>query len=578
LWIIVPTYIETIPNRQSPPAILLREGWRENGRVRKRTLANLSAWPAQQVEALRRVLRGEVLVPAETLFTVRRTRAHGHIEAVLTAIRRLGVDRLLSAKRCRQRDLVLAMLVERLVAPGSKLASVRQWQTTTLVDELAVGDADVDELYAALDWLLARKDRIEAQLAQRHLGDGGQVLYDVSSSYYEGAHCPLAQFGHSRDGKRDRRIIVYGVLTDPAGRPVAVDVYPGATGDPTTVPDQIDRLRRRFGISRAVVVGDRGMLTATQIEGIQRHPGLAWLSALRSPEIRALVESGSLQMSLFDEQHLVELDSPDYPGERLVACFNPLLAAERHRKREELLDATEAQLQRVALEVARRTKTPLSPEAIGAKVGRVLHRFKVGKHFQWSLQNGQLRVDRCHASIDREAALDGIYVLRTSVPATELSAPDVVRSYKGLARVEQAFRCLKMTDLRIRPIFHRTEAHVRGHIFICLLAYYVEWHLRKVWAPLLFEDEGLDEDRQRRDPVAPAEPSASVKAKKARRTTALGWPVHSFHTLLDDLATRGRNLCAPQAHALQNATFEMVTQPSPLQAEALRLVQLLLPG
>lgn len=516
-------------------------------------------------------------MPAKTLFSVHSTRAHGHVEAVLGAVRRLGVDRLLSVKSCRERDLVVAMIVQRLLAPGSKLADVRRWRNSTLAEELSVGDADVDELYEALDWLLTRKDSIERQLAKRHLSDGALVLYDVSSSYYEGSTCPLAQLGHDRDEKRNRPIIVYGVLTDREGRPVAVDVYPGATGDPTTVPDQVDKLKHRFGLSQVVLIGDRGLLTSAQIKALREHPGLGWLSALRSAEIRKLVASESLQMSLFDQHNLAEIQSPDHPGERLIACFNPLLAEERRRKRDDLLAATETQLEKVVSEVARRTKTPFSPEEIGAKVGRVLHRFKVGKHFEWRIEEGQLRFSRRSESIAKEAALDGIYVIRTSANSETLSAEDAVRSYKRLAQVEQAFRCLKTLDLKIRPIFHHTEDHVRAHIFLCFLAYYLEWHLRKVWAPLLFEDEELAEDRNHRDPVAPARPSDSVKAKKASRITPQGWPIHSFQTLLEDLATRGRNTCGPQAEALSGATFQQVTDPSPLQAKALELLTML-PG
>lgn len=570
--IIVPTYIETVPNRNSPPAILLRKGWREGGRVRKQTLANLSDWPAHRIEALRRLLRGETLVPPETLFTIQASRPHGHVEAILAMVHKLGLDRLLSPRPSRQRALVLAMIVERLLGPSSKLANVRQWHCTTLAEELGVGDAEVEELYEALDWLLCRQEPIEKSLARRHLAEGSLVLYDVSSSYYEGATCPLAQFGHNRDGKKDRMIIVYGVLTDAEGRPVAVETYPGATGDPTTVPDQVEKLRQRFGLSQVVLVGDRGLLTKTQIDQLRQHPGLGWITALRSPAIRQLVEAGTLQLSLFDQQNLAEIRSPDYPGERLVACFNPLLAEERRRKREALLQATEEQLARVARDIDRRTQKPYTSVEIGAKVGRILHRFKVGKHFEWEVLDGRLRFARRQQLIAREAALDGIYVIRTSEP--HLSSADLVRSYKRLAHVEQAFRCLKGVDLRIRPIFHRTADHVRAHIFLCLLAYYVEWHLRKVWARFLFDDEELDEDRRQRDPVAPARPSAAAETKKRLRTTPEGWPIHSFRTLLKDLSTRCRNTFAPQSEALEGATFQQLTEPTPFQAQALKLIEL----
>ena len=571
---IVPTYIETVPNRTSSPTILLRRGWREGGRVRKQTLANLSHWPPHQVEALRRVLHGDHLVSPESLFAIQASRPHGHVEAVLGTARKLGLDRLLSARPSRQRDLILALIVERVLAPCSKLATVRRWHSTTLAEELSVQDAEVEEVYEALDWLRSQQPRIEKRLAKRHLVAGGRVLYDVSSSYYEGSTCSLAQFGYNRDGKKGRTIIVYGVLTDDEGRPVAMDVYPGSTGDPATVPDQVKKLRQRFDLSDVVLVGDRGMLTETQIDHLRRHPGLGWISALRSPAIRQLVESGSLQLSLFDEQNLAEIHSPDYPGERLIACFNPLLAEERQRKREALLTATQKELERVARDVARRTKTPYTSEQIGAKVGRVLHLFKMGKHFRWSIEEGQLRFSRLQESIEQEAALDGIYVIRTSEPAERISAEDAVRGYKGLARVERAFRCLKGIDLRVRPIFHRVEERVRAHLFLCLLAYYVEWHLREAWAPLLFEDEQLNEDRQRRDAVAPAQPSASVRAKKVRRRTPDGLPVHSFDTLLEDLATRCRNTCTAKTEGLEEATFQQLTAPTPLQARALSLLGL----
>jgi hypothetical protein len=509
-------YIERVPNRNSRPALLLREAWREGKTVRKRTVANLTDWPAAKVEALRRVLRGEGLAAPAPLFTVERALPHGHVEALLGTIRRLGLDTLLAAKRCRERDLVLALLVERLLHPCSKLATTRLWATTTLAEELAVGDATADEVYAAMDWLEARQTRIEQKLAHRHLGDGARVFYDGSSSFYEGHTCPLAQFGHDRDGKHGLPVIVYGVLTDAAGRPVAIEVYPGNTGDPTTVPEQVEKLRGRFGLSRVVLVGDRGMLTETQLDTLRQFPGVGWISALRGPAIRALVEQGSLQLSLFDTTHLAELPAPEYPGERLVACFNPLLADERRRKREALLAATEHAFQAIARDVARRRKTPLTAAEIGVKVGRVRNRFKVGKHFAFTIADGVFRWVRQEDAIRREAALDGLYVIRTSEPAAQLSAADTVRTYKTLAQVERVFRCLKGIDLRVRPIYHRIAPRVRAHFFLCLLAYYVEWHLRETLRPLLFEDEQLPQDRLTRDPVAPA----SAPRPTASRSTA----------------------------------------------------------
>jgi hypothetical protein len=566
-------YIERVPNRNSRPALLLREAWREGKTVRKRTVANLTDWPAAKVEALRRVLRGEGLAAPAPLFTVERALPHGHVEALLGTIRRLGLDTLLAAKRCRERDLVLALLVERLLHPCSKLATTRLWATTTLAEELAVGDATADEVYAAMDWLEARQTRIEQKLAHRHLGDGARVFYDGSSSFYEGHTCPLAQFGHDRDGKHGLPVIVYGVLTDAAGRPVAIEVYPGNTGDPTTVPEQVEKLRGRFGLSRVVLVGDRGMLTETQLDTLRQFPGVGGISALRGPAIRALVEQGSLQLSLFDTTHLAELPAPEYPGERLVACFNPLLADERRRKREALLAATEHAFQAIARDVARRRKTPLTAAEIGVKVGRVRNRFKVGKHFAFTIADGVFRWVRQEDAIRREAALDGLYVIRTSEPAAQLSAADTVRTYKTLAQVERVFRCLKGIDLRGRPIYHRIAPRGRAHFFLCLLAYYVEWHLRETLRPLLFEDEQLPQDRLTRDPVAPAQPSAAVKRKKAQRTTADGLPVHSFDTLLAALGTRCRTTCRMTADPAA-PRIQQLTEPTPFHSRVRELLQL----
>ena len=564
-------YIETVPNRNSPPAILLRETTREGKRMRKRTLANLSHWPAPKIEALRSVLRDEPLVPAREAFAISRSLPHGHVEAVLETIHRLGLDSLIASKRSRQRDLVVAMIAERLVHPCSKLATTRLWHTTTLAEELSVGDADVDELYEALDWLLERQEWIEAKLARRHLAEGGQVLYDLTSTSYEGRTCPLVRFGHNRDGN-DLPIIVYGVLTDTAGRPVAVEVYPGNTGDPATVGDQVEKLRGRFGLERVTLVGDRGMLTRTRIADLKAHPQLGWISALRSHEIRKLVESGPLQLSLFDEQNLAEISAPEeFPGERLVACYNPELAVERRRKRGELLEATERDLGRIAAEAARRKRKPLGKDEIGLKVGRVLGRRKMAKHFCLEIGEGSFSWRRNGESIAREEALDGIYVIRTSEPQERLSAPDAVRGYKNLSQVERAFRTLKGIDLRVRPIRHRTEEHVRAHVLLCLLAYYVEWHMRRALAPLLFDDEELAAERLRRDPVAPAQASASAKRKKTTRQTAQGFPAHSFETLIAELATRCRNECRMKSDA-ESPTFTEVTHPTPLQSRAMELL------
>lgn len=552
---------------------LLRRTFRVGSQVQHETLGNISHLPPDLIDLIRRSLAGEKFLPASQAFLVERNLPHGHVQAVLGAMHRLGLDTLLASKPSRQRDLALAMIAERLLHPCSKLATTRLWHTTTLAEQLHVAEATEDDLYQAMDWLLARQAHLEKKLAARHLRNGSLVLYDVSSSYYEGHTCPLARLGHNRDGKKGLPIIVYGLLTDSEGRPVAVDVYPGNTGDPTTVPDQVEKLRQRFGLSRVVLVGDRGMLTEAQIGKLKQHPGLGWISALRGPAIGELVESGSLQLSLFDEMNLAEIRSPAYPGERLVACFNPLLADERRRKRGELIEATEKDLGKIAAQVKRRTRTPLGEAAIALKAGKVLNRYKVAKHFSLTIADGVFGWTRREESIRRESQLDGLYVVRTSESQRRCSAPDAVRRYKSLALVERAFRSLKGMDLRIRPIHHHTEDHVRAHILLCMLAFYVEWHMRRDLAPLLFQDEELSQDRTRRDPVAPAQCSASAQAKKMDRVNADGFPVHSFQTLLLDLATRCRNTCRIPAES-SGATFQQLTEPTPLQSRAFQLLGL----
>ncbi len=566
-------YIETVPNRNSPPAILLREGWREGKKTHKRTLANLSSWPKHKIETLRRLLRDEVLVSPDDLFETERTLPHGHVEAVLGTIRKLGLDVMLSAKRCRQRDLVVAMIAERLLHACSKLATTRMWHTTTLAEELSVGDANEDDLYDAMDWLLARQEQIEKKLAARHLSDGALVLYDVTSSYYEGRKCPLAQFGYDRDGRRGLPIIVYGVMTDIDGRPVAVSVYAGNTGDPKTVVDQTEKLRRRFGLSRIVLVGDRGMLTQTQIDKLKMQAGLGWVTALRSVSLRKLLGQGVLQRSLFDETNIAEITSPDFPGERLIACFNPLLAEERSRKRRDLLAATEEGLRKLARQVARRTKTPMAGAEIGLRAGRILGRYKVGKHFKLTIGDGVFRWERRQDTIERESQLDGIYIIRTSETKKQLTADDTVRSYKSLSHVERMFRTLKGMDLLVRPIRHRTEERVPAHIFLCMLAYYVEWHMRRALAPILFEDHELPEMSKRRDPVLTAKPSDSAKAKKRSLRTEDGLVVHSFETLIAELASRGRSTYRLKSDPT-GPTFQQVPPPTALQARAYELLGL----
>lgn len=565
-------YIDTVPNRNSPPAILLRQSRREGGKMVKTTIANLSKCPPEAIEVLRLALRGVQLVPKDEVFSIERSTPHGHVQAVLGMIRRLGVDTLLASRPCRERDVVVAMIAQRLLDPASKLATTRLWHTTTLAQQLGVEDADANELYDALDWLLQRQARIEKKLAKRHLQEGAVVLFDVSSSSYHGRTCPLATYGYNRDGEK-LPSIVYGLLADGQGRPVAVDVYAGNTGDPATVPDQIDKLRKRFGLERAVLVGDRGMLTQTQIDALRDYPGLGWISALRFTAIRDLAEQGALQLSLFDQQNLAEITSEDYPSERLVVCYNPLLAEDRKRTRGQLLAATEARLEKIAAEVARRTKTPLLADEIGLKVGKVINRHKVGKHFILTIEDNLLRFERDQQSIEHEARLDGIYIIRTSEKKAALSAEDTVRTYKSLGQVEQAFRCIKSVDLRVRPIRHRNEAHVRAHIFLCMLAYYVEWHMRKALSPVLFQDDELDAARWTRDPVAKAEPSQSVRDKRRTKETRDGWPVHSLQTLLRDLATRCKNTCRTGAgkHSIR---FEQLTEATPFQQHVFGLLGL----
>jgi transposase len=562
-------YVAKVPNRNSPPTYLLRESYRENGSVKNRTLANISHLPIEQIELLSRVLKGEQLLPVDDSLRITRSLPHGHVRAVLDMSAHLKLPSLIASQHCRERDLVLAMIVQRVLYPGSKLATTRLWKNNTLGQELDVVDAEVDELYEALDWLLGRQKRIENKLAKRHLSNGDLVHYDISSSSYTGATCVLARFGKNRDGRNDLPCIVYGVITDDEGRPISVDVYPGNTGDPSTVPDQIEKLKTRFHLKRVVAVGDRGMLTQTQIDTLRKRRGVGWLSALRSDGIRKLIDKGRLERMLFDERNLAEISSPDFPRERLVACYNPILAERRRRKRDALLAATEAKLERIAREVGRRTKKPLKKDEIGVKVGRVLYKYKVGKHFRLTIEDNLLQWERKQQAIQKETELDGIYVIRTSESAEKLSAEDAVRGYKRLADVEQAFRSLKSLELLVRPIHHRLANRVRAHIFVCLLAYYVQWHLKRAWSALSFADEHLQEHRAERDPVAPAKPTADVQAKKIERQTDDGNELQSFRTLINELGTQCRNTCElGEGNAAIHIT--KVTDPTPFQTEAFR--------
>jgi hypothetical protein len=563
-------HIHVVPNRGSPPTVLLRESYREGARVRKRTLANLSSLSLAQVEAIRAVLRGEELRPVAQTFEIACSRAHGHVHAVVAAMQRLGLASLIAAKPGRERDLVLAMVAARIVAPSPKLATTRWWHTTTLAEDFAVADASEDELYTAMDWLLPRQERIQKKLAARHLRGGGLVLYDLSSSYFEGSTCPLAKRGYSRDGKPGMLQVNYGLLTDARGCPVAVSVHEGNTADSQTFLPEVQRLRQSFGIERMVMVGDRGMIAQQAIDDMRAVDGIGWITALKSGSIRVLIEQGQLQLGLFDERNLLELSSPDYPGERLVACRNPQLAKLRAHKREDLLCATEKNLEKVK---ARVDAAKLAGQAaIGVRVGKVVNQYKVAKHFELTIGDAAFSFQRQHHSIAAEAALDGVYIIRTSVPAAQMDAADCVRNYKALANVERAFRSLKTIDLKVRPIHHRLADRVRAHIFLCLLAYYVEWHLREAWRELMFADTD-QRAKTTRDPVAPAKRSKSALAKVASKHLDDGTPAHSFCTLLAELATIVRNTCRTPGAGNDAPTFEVTTTANPKQQRALELLQ-----
>ncbi len=551
---------------------LLRRSYREGRKVKHETLGNISHLPSDVIDMIRRSLAGQRFVPAGEAIAIERSLAHGHVRAILGTMRKLGLDTLLASKGSRERDLVMALIAERLLHPSSKLGTTRLWGCSTLGEELKVQGAHVNEVYGALDWLWARQSRIEKKLAARHLQEGSQVFYDASNSHYEGSTCPLACFGHGKNGRRDLPVIAYGVLSDPEGRPIAMDVYPGKTADPKTVPDQVGKLKKRFKLKSVVLVGDRGMLTRTQIELLKEYPGLGWISALRSQSIRKLIEKGRLSRTLFDETGLAEISSEDFPGERLVACFNPTLSDERGRKREALLAATAEAMNRVVAEAARRTKKLLTNEQISFKVGKVIGRFRMNKHVVWEVRDGRLVWSFDQASISKERELDGIYIIRTNEPKEKLSAPDVVRAYKGLAQVERVFRCMKGIDLMVRPIWLSTEPHVRAHFFLCMLAYYVEWHMRRALAPLLFEDDELPGARRTRDPVAPAQPSQSAKRKKASRLSQDGLELHSFDTLLEALATQCRNTV--RLKTAGKLVYHQITEADPLQLRAYQLLGL----
>lgn len=569
-------YIEAVPNRNSPPAILLRESYRQDGKVRKRTLCNLSDWPTAHVEGLRGVLKGGTVIPAgREAFTVVRTLPHGHVAAALDIARRIGLDRILGSDGDRCRDLILALLVSRILDPTSKLAVARALSPATaassLGDMLGLGCVDEDELYAALDWLLERQSAIEATLAKRHLSHGTLVLYDVSSSYMEGHCCPLAKRGYSRDGKKGTLQIIYGLLCAPDGCPVAIEVFDGNTADPMTLATQIAKLKQRFLLDHVVLVGDRGMITQARITEDIKSAGLDWITALRAPAIKALMDSGAVQLSLFDQRDMASITTPDFPGERLVICRNPDLAAERTRKREELLTATERDLTRIQAAVARKRDPLRGIAEIGLAVGAVINKHKMKKHFDLDIADAAFSFVRKTAEIAAEAATDGVYVIRTSLPEETFDDATTVRSYKSLALVERAFRCIKTVDLHVRPVYHRLADRVRAHVFLCMLAYYLEWHMRQRLAPMLFDDTDKEAaEAQRASVVAQARRSPTAVTKQATRLTEDGLPVHSFHSLMADLATVARNTIITAI--TPNYPLVVVTRPTTIQHKAFNLL------
>jgi len=651
-------YVATIPNRNSPPAILLREGYREGGKVKNRTLANLSMLPPEAIKAIKRVLKGEQLVSTDELFEIVEdgSPAHGHVEAVLTAMQRLGFARFVCSRSSRQRDLVVAMVAARILEPQSKLATARSWSGTTLADVLGIGDADEDELYGAMDWLLERQDHIERKLAARHLEEGGLALYDLTSSYFEGVTCSLAELGHNRDGKKGKLQVNYGLLANEQGIPVAVSVFKVNSGDQKTLLPQVAKMREGFGIRKFVLVGDRGMITQKQVDTLRDIEDIDWLTALRPGAIRKLIEDGSIQMGLFDERNLFEIEHPDWPGERLLACRNPELAERRRAKRKALIEATAAELDKVgrmvghgrlygketigdragrvleqykvgkhyrvdiredgfdcevdeealAAEVAKgagddkalaakrlaryrhhiqsiadklnRVRKRIEQgqlhgkDKIGVRVGKVVNKYKVAKHFVLHIEDDSFIYEVDQTKVDAEAALDGIYVVRTSVAKQTMDADQAVRSYKQLSNVERAFRCLKSVDLMVRPIWHHLEDRVRAHIFLSMLAYYVQWHMTEAWRPLLFADED-QQAKALRDPVAPAKRSEGALRKVAAKRLDDGSPVHSFRTLLNHLGEIVRNTCRYPNAGPEAPTFHKTTNPNTKQLQALELLR-----
>ena len=566
-------YVAVVPNRNSPPAVLLRESFRENGKVRNRTIANLSHWPAGQIEALRHVLKGETPAAASSAFDIIRSRPHGHAAAVLGTMEQLGLPALLDESDSRLRRAVLALIASRILEPGSKLATSRALREetchNTLGQSLHLGAINEDDLYEAMDWLVERQVTVENALAARHLEAGTLVLYDLTSTYFEGRHCPLAGYGYSRDERRSNLQIVFGLLSNGEGCPVAVEVFAGNTADPKTVAAQVQKLRERFQLERIILVGDRGTLTQKRIEeDLREHEGLQWITALRAPQIQSLVAQGAIQMSFFDEQDLAEITHPDYPGERLIVCRNPLLAAERARKRRELIEAAEKKLKELEAATKRKRQPVRGVEKISYLVGRALAGSKVEKYFHWTVTDTELNWQRDPERIERDAAVDGVYVLRTNLATEQLDCQQTVLAYKRLAAVERAFRSLKSVDLKVRPIHHRLAERVRAHVLLAMLAYYVEWHMRQALAPVLFDDE--EHGGLRSSPVAPAVRSEKAQAKALRKRTEENWPVQSFQDWLKDLATIVKNTVQPHLKSLPS--FEVITRPTAAQQNALQLL------
>jgi len=561
-------------------SFLIRQSYREGGKVKHRTLGNISHLPLDTIELVRGSLQGKIYIEAHTGLTVTRTLLHGHVAAILGTLRKIGLEKMISSTPCRERDLVVSMIVSRLFDPDSKLATARELHpetaTSTLGPILGVEGADEDDLYRAMDWLVERQGRIEKKLAAKHLSEGSLVLYDLTSSYYTGTHCSLARFGHNRDRKKGFPQINYGLLCNKEGVPVATEVFPGDEGDPSTLGVQIEKIRNRFHISRVVLVGDRGMITQARLEKeIKPVEGLDWITALRAPAIKKLAEQKILQPSLFDKRDLAEIQSPDFPGERLIACYNPFLAHERAQKREDLLQATERELEKIVQATKRAKRALRGKDKIGLRVGRVLNRFKMGKHFKIKITEESFSFERNEKAIKAEAALDGIYIVRTSVPENTMGPEDVVKAYKGLDVVERAFRSLKTVDLKVRPIRHRKEERVRAHIFLCMLAYYVEWHMRKALAPILFDDDDPEgAERLRRSIVAPAQRSKRAQRKAETKKTEEGLPVLSFQSLLKSLATIARNRVqtGKNGEVSVKQEFELVTIPNKIQQRALDLL------